>query len=98
MSAVETTALRLRGCLERRCVMQVIETSMGEEEKAGANLLSERAQELNDAVSRYRPMFYKKAFRYLGNAPDAEDAVQDGLLSACKHLSQFIGETQRSSL
>ena len=44
--------------------MQVIETSMGEEEKTGANLLSERAQELNDAVSRYRPMFYKKAFRY----------------------------------
>jgi len=77
--------------------MQVIETSMGEEEKAGANLLSERAQELNDAVSRYRPMFYKKAFRYLGNAPDADDAVQDGLLSACKHLSQFRGEAQMSS-
>jgi len=67
--------------------MQVIETSIGEEEKAGANLLSERARALDDAVSRYRPMFYRKAFQYLGNAPDAEDAVQDALLSACKHLS-----------
>jgi hypothetical protein len=33
-------------------------------------------------VSRKLPMPYKRAFRFLGNAPDAEDAVQDALLSA----------------
>ena len=42
-------------------------------ERAVANgSLSERAQELEGVVSRYLPMFYKGAFRFLGNMPDAE--------------------------
>jgi DNA-directed RNA polymerase specialized sigma24 family protein len=54
-----------------------------EGERAVPNgLLSERAQELDSVVSRYLPMFYKRAFRFLGNMADAEDAVQDALLSA----------------
>jgi RNA polymerase sigma-70 factor (ECF subfamily) len=42
-------------------------------------------------------MFYKRAFRFLGNAPDAEDAVQDALLSAYRHLGQFRGQAQLST-
>jgi RNA polymerase sigma-70 factor (ECF subfamily) len=42
-------------------------------------------------------MFYKRAFRFLGNATDAEDAVQDALLSAYKHLGQFRGQAQLST-
>jgi DNA-directed RNA polymerase specialized sigma24 family protein len=58
-----------------------------EGERAVSNgLLSERAQELDSIVSRYLPMFYKRAFRFLRNMPDAEDAVQDALLSAYQHL------------
>jgi RNA polymerase sigma-70 factor (ECF subfamily) len=60
-------------------------------------LLSERAQELDGVVSRYLPMFYNRAFRFLGNMPDAEDAVQDALLSAYKHLGQFRGQAQLST-
>src|ERR1700728_4151807 len=60
-------------------------------------LLSERAHELDNVVSRYLPMFYKRAFRFLGNATDAEDAVQDALLSAYKHLGQFRGQAQLST-
>ena len=60
-------------------------------------LLSERAQELDSVVSRYLPMFYKMAFRFLGNMADAEDAVQDALLSAYKHLGQFRGQAQLST-
>jgi RNA polymerase sigma-70 factor (ECF subfamily) len=59
--------------------------------------LRERAQELDGVVSRYLPMFYKRAFRFLGNMPDAEDAVQDALLSAYKHLGQFRGQAQLST-
>jgi RNA polymerase sigma-70 factor (ECF subfamily) len=33
----------------------------------------------------------------LGNAPDAEDAVQDALLSAYRHLGQFRGQAQLST-
>jgi hypothetical protein len=40
--------------------------------------LASMLQELGSVVSRNLPTFYKRAFRLLGNAPDAEDAVQDG--------------------
>jgi RNA polymerase sigma-70 factor (ECF subfamily) len=62
-----------------------------------SDVLGERAQELDCIVSRYLPMLYKRALRFLGNAPDAEDAVQDALLSAYRHLGQFRGEAQLSS-
>ena len=68
------------------------------EERAVPNgLLSERAQELDSVVSRYLPMFYKRAFRFLRNMADAEDAVQDALFSAYKHLGQFRGQAQLST-
>lgn len=55
------------------------------------------SQEMQDALSRYRPVFYRQAYQYLGNASDAEDAVQDALLSAYKNLDQFKGEAQIST-
>jgi RNA polymerase sigma-70 factor, ECF subfamily len=45
--------------------------------------------ELEDVVSRYLPMLYRRAYRYVGDPHDAEDAVQDALLSAYRHLDQF---------
>ena len=62
-----------------------------------SGVFGERAQELDCVVSRYLPMFYKRALRFLGNAPDAEDAVQDALLSAYRHLGQFRGQAQLST-
>jgi RNA polymerase sigma-70 factor (ECF subfamily) len=43
------------------------------------------------------PSLYRRAYRYLGNAADAEDAVQDALLSACRHLDQFKGQSKMST-
>jgi RNA polymerase sigma-70 factor, ECF subfamily len=40
---------------------------------------------------------YGCAYRLLGNKADAEDAVQDALLAAYKHLQQFRGEAQIST-
>ena len=53
--------------------------------------------EMQDVLSRCLPSFYRKAYRHLGNAADAEDAVQDALLSAYKHLDQFKGQSQMST-
>ena len=51
-----------------------------------------------DAVlSGYLSSFTRKAFWHLGNAADAEDAVQDGLLSAYTHLGQFRGKARMST-
>jgi RNA polymerase sigma-70 factor (ECF subfamily) len=43
------------------------------------------------------PSFHRKAYRLLGNAADADDAVQDALLAAYTHLDQFKGQSQMSS-
>ena len=51
---------------------------------------------MQDVLSRYLPPFYRRAYRYLGNAANAEDAVEDALLSACKHLDQFKGHAKMS--
>src|SRR5439155_2105700 len=52
------------------------------------------AREMEDVLSRRLPSFYRSAYRFLGNTADAEDAVQDALLSAYKHLDQFRGQWQ----
>jgi RNA polymerase sigma-70 factor, ECF subfamily len=59
--------------------------------------LHHRTQELQDALAIRLTAFHRKAFRYLGNAADAEDAVQDAFLSAYKHLDQFNGQAQMST-
>jgi RNA polymerase sigma-70 factor (ECF subfamily) len=55
------------------------------------------AQQLGDIVSRGLPPLYRRAYRILGNAADAEDAVQDALLAAYTHLHQFRGQAQIST-
>ena len=54
-------------------------------------------REMDVLLLRYGPRFYRSAFRYLGNAADAEDAVQDAMLSAYKHLSQFRRQARIST-
>jgi len=43
------------------------------------------------------PSLYRHAYRLLGNEADAEDAVQDALLAAYKHLKGFRGQAQLST-
>jgi len=55
------------------------------------------SQELERTASRYSSRLYRVALRQLGNHADAEDAVQDALVSAFCHLSQFEGRSQMST-
>ena len=55
------------------------------------------ARKLQEVLSLRLPSFYRCAFRVLGNAADAEDAVQEGLLAAYKHLNQCRGQAQIST-
>ena len=77
--------------------MSAIATFIEQQQEVRPGALGEPAEELDSVVSRYLPMFYKRAFQFLGNATDAEDAAQDALLSAYKHLGQFRGEAQLST-
>ena len=52
---------------------------------------------LGQLFSRYARQLYRTAFRVLGSRDDAEDAVQDGLLSAVRNLGSFEGRSQFST-
>jgi RNA polymerase sigma-70 factor, ECF subfamily len=78
-------------------VMSAITMFIEGEPTVCRGVIGAHIQELDCVVSRYLPMFYKRALRFLGNAPDAEDAVQDALLSAYRHLGQFRGQAQLST-
>jgi RNA polymerase sigma-70 factor, ECF subfamily len=77
--------------------MQAINAHAAAEQRAEIRPVLESAQQFHDALSRCLPSFHRSAYRHLGNAADAEDAVQDALLSAYKHLDQFQGGAQMST-
>ena len=54
----------------------------------------ERIRALEKILSTGLPSLYRRAYRLLGNAADAEDAVQDALIAAYSHLDQFKGQSQ----
>jgi RNA polymerase sigma factor (sigma-70 family) len=53
--------------------------------------------EMKEALSLRLPSFYRCALRILGNAADAEDAVQEALLAAYRHIDQFRGQSQMTT-
>jgi RNA polymerase sigma-70 factor (ECF subfamily) len=55
---------------------------------------SEHHGEFESVAARYSPVLFGVALRRLRNVEDAEDAVQDALLSAYKHFDQFEGRSQ----
>jgi len=77
--------------------MQAQYSLTGGEQNSVAQIRELASGELHDAVSRYLPALYRRAIRYVGDAHDAEDAVQDALLSAYKHLDQFKGTAKMTT-
>ena len=57
----------------------------------------ERQHEFDNIVSQALPRLRRIAMRWLRNPEDAEDAVQDAMLSAFSHIEQFDGRAQMSS-
>jgi RNA polymerase sigma-70 factor, ECF subfamily len=55
------------------------------------------AQQLENLLASGIPPLYRRAYYILGNAADAEDAVQDALLAAYTHLNQFRGQARIST-
>src|SRR6204780_4092942 len=54
-------------------------------------------QAVDVLFERYHRPLFQTALRVLGNAEDAEDALQDGLLSAYRNLKRFEGRSQFST-
>jgi RNA polymerase sigma-70 factor (ECF subfamily) len=77
--------------------MQATEAYIGSGQGVEVPIDEKGNGKLQEVLSRSLPSFYRKAYRQLGNAADAEDAVQDAFLSAYKHLDQFKGQAQMST-
>ena len=56
-----------------------------------------KVQELMHLIAHHSPRFRRIALAHLGNVADAEDAVQDALLSALTHMDQFRGQAKMST-
>jgi RNA polymerase sigma-70 factor, ECF subfamily len=77
--------------------MRDADLHVGTDQRLNVPNCGSSARELQNVLSRRLTSFYKIAYRLLGNAADAEDAVQDALLAAYKHLDQFRGQSQMST-
>ena len=53
--------------------------------------------EMTEVMALRLPFFYRSALRLLGNSADAEDAVQEALLAAYRHIDQFRGQSQMAT-
>jgi len=56
-----------------------------------------KVQELTDVITHHSVRFRRIALGHLSNVADAEDAVQDALLSALTHVHQFRGQAKMST-
>jgi RNA polymerase sigma-70 factor (ECF subfamily) len=78
--------------------MEAVQTIHGASTREPALGIPHGDDERFDALLlRYSPALYRIAFRKLGNVEDAEDAVQDALLSAFRNMHQFRGDAQFST-
>jgi RNA polymerase sigma-70 factor (ECF subfamily) len=71
-------------------------TEWNEEKLIRAGQKGDR-QAVETLFRRYERQLFRTALRVLGNAEDAEDALQDGLLSAFRNLRRFEGRSQFST-
>jgi RNA polymerase sigma-70 factor (ECF subfamily) len=69
---------------------------ISEEHLIGASRRGD-AQALNTLFHRHRRSLFHSVLRVMRNYEDAEDALQDGLLSAFRNLKGFEGRSQFST-
>ena len=77
--------------------MRFLKKSLGSDRVGASDSGMITPSQMVPALSLCLPSLHRYAFRVLGNKHDAEDAVQDAVLAALKHLGQFRGEAQFST-
>jgi RNA polymerase sigma-70 factor, ECF subfamily len=68
--------------------------AVAEAQAVAAEASPERRQEFENILLQALPRFRRIAMRWLRNSEDAEDAVQDAMLSAFRHIGAFDGRSQ----
>lgn len=91
----ESRNLRTSVCTFRDSFLPPVAAAGGQKNCIHVSL--ERRLEFEDVLSRNLPGLQRVAMRWLRNPEDAEDAVQDAMLSAFKHIARFEGRAQMST-
>jgi RNA polymerase sigma-70 factor, ECF subfamily len=91
----ESRNLRTSACKFRDSLLPPVAVAGGQERRTQVSL--ELRQEFETVLSRNLLGFQRVAMRRLRNPEDAEDAVQDAMLSAFKHIARFEGRAQMST-
>src|SRR5215475_1737958 len=85
-------------CIRKRREFTMTTTTMHSvPEPISIDGCSRKLNELTELVTDCAPRFRRIAQARLNNQADAEDAVQDAVLSALKHVDQFRGQAKMST-
>ena len=77
--------------------MQPIDTLRDADAELVAQAQGGSLEAFEDLVRRHTQLVYRTLMAILGNPADAQDAMQDTLLSAFKHISGFQGRSKFST-
>jgi RNA polymerase sigma-70 factor (ECF subfamily) len=67
------------------------------QEPTAVDCYESKVQELTDIITHHSARFRRIALGHLSNFADAEDAVQEAVLSALTHVHQFRGQAKMST-
>ena len=91
----ESRNLRMSACTLQDCLLPPVAITGGQERRTQVG--PDRRLEFESVLSRNLLGFQRVAMRWLRNPEDAEDAVQDAMLSAFKHITRFEGRARMST-
>jgi RNA polymerase sigma-70 factor (ECF subfamily) len=83
--------------MPRQDVVRLVETSQDADAELVAQVQCGKVQAFEELVRRHSQLIYRALIAILGDAADAQDAMQDTLLSAFKHISGFQGRSKFST-
>ena len=86
--------LTAKAQIEKSSLTSVSEVSA---QRVAHNASRERRLEFDGLLPHVMPRLRRMAMRWLRHPEDAEDAVQDAMLSAFRHLGDFDGRSQMST-
>ena len=83
--------------MPREGVEQLVETSQDADAELVAQAQCGQLEAFEELVRRHTRLIYRALLAILGDAADAQDAMQDTLLSAFKHIGRFQGRSKFST-
>jgi RNA polymerase sigma-70 factor (ECF subfamily) len=91
LSAAAPTPMRGEG------VVHLVETLQDADAELVAQAQGGKLEAFEELVRRHTQLIYRSLVAILGNPADAQDAMQDTLLSAFKHIGGFQGRSKFST-